>query len=152
MKLLKRKIGRFPLGIWIALFALILIFLGWIMQAYSLFDWESAVKLGLQDSSFEGDAAERVMAVKERGEAIADLLWVLPITLIAFFGLVKKSFFGFIAAIMTFAICVYFPLFYVFQLWNTPHFETAIGAVILWGIPSLIGIYGLWSNRKIFSI
>lgn len=152
MKLLKRKIGRFPLGIWIALSALILIFLGWIMQAYSLIDWEGAVKLGLQNSSFEGDAAEQAMAIKEKGEAIADLIWALPLTILAFMGLLYKKFLSFVTAMMTFAICVYFPLFYVFQLWNTPHFETAIGAVILWGIPSLIGIFGLWSNRKIFSI
>ncbi len=121
------------------------------MQAYSLFDWEGAVKLGLQDSSFEGDAAERAMAVKERGEAIADLLWALPLTTLAFFGLINRKFFGFVTAMMTYAICIYFPLFYVFQLWNTTHFETAIGAVILWGIPSLIGIFGLWSNRKLFT-
>jgi len=152
MKLFRKKIGRFPLGIWIALIVLCLSLLAWIMQAYSLFDWEGAVKLGLQNSSFNGDAVEQTIAVKERGEAIADLLWVLPINVLAFIGLVNKKFFGFVAAMMTFAICVYFPLFYVFQLWKTIHFETAISAIILWGIPSLLGIFGLWSNRKIFNI
>lgn len=149
---MKKSIAPFPIGIWIALIVLLLIFLAWIMQAYSLIDWEGAVKLGLQNSSFKGDKLEQSAATKEKGEAIADLIWVLPLTILAFIGLLRKRFFGFVAAMMTFAICVYFPLFYVFQLWNTPHFETAIGAVLLWGIPSLIGIFGLWSNRKMFSI
>lgn len=152
MKLLQKETGHFPLGIWLALVALLLTFLAWIMQAYSLFDWEGAVKLGLQNSSFISDATERTMAVKERGEAIADLVWVLPLNVIAFIGLFKKQFIGFVASMMTFAICVYFPLFYVFQLWNTAHFDTAIGASILWGIPSLLGIIGLWTNRKSFNI
>ncbi len=105
--------------------------------------------MGLQNGSFDGDAVERALANKERGEAIADMIWPLPITLVAFFGLLKRKFIGFVAAMMEFAICVYFPLFYVFQLWNT-NIETAISAVILWAIPSLLGISGLWVNRKLF--
>jgi len=150
MKILKKELGYFPLGIWIALIALLLTFLGWIMQAYSLLDWEGAVKLSLQNNRFTGDAVEDALANKERGEAIADLLWALPINIIAFIGLLKKKFIGFVAAMMEFAICVYFPLFYAFQLWNT-HFDTVLGAIILWAIPSLLGISGLWTNRKIFN-
>ncbi len=149
MQLLNKEIGRFPLGSWIALTALSLILLGWIMQAYSLLDWEGAVNLGLQNGSFEGDELSQTVATKERGEAIADLLWPLPIWIIAIVGLFRKKFIGFVAAMMEFAICVYFPLFYIFQLWHT-HFETAMGAVLLWGIPSILGIAGLWVNRKIF--
>jgi len=52
---------------------------------------------------------------------------------------------------MVFAICVYFPLFYIFQLWDT-HMETAAGAILLWGIPSLLGIAGLWANRETYLI
>ena len=66
MKLLKREIGPFPLGIWIALIALLLTFLGWIMQAYSLFDWEGAVKLGLQNGSFTVDAVEQALTNMEK--------------------------------------------------------------------------------------
>ena len=149
MKILKKELGYFPLGIWIALIALLLTFLGWIMQAYSLLDWEGAVNLGLQNNRFTADAFESALANKERGEAIADLLWALPINLIAIIGLLRKKFIGFIAAMMEFAICVYFPLFYAFQLWNT-NFDTVLGAIILWAIPSLLGISGLWMNRKIF--
>jgi len=149
MQLLKNKIGRFPMGVWIAFIALLLIFIAWLMQAYSLLNWESAVNLGLQNGSFEGDEVSQTIAIKEKGEAIADLLWPLPIWIVAIVGILRKKMIGFVAAMMEFAICIYFPLFYVFQLWNT-HFETAIGAVVLWGIPSILGIVGLWANRNFF--
>ena len=150
MNLFRKKIRNYPLGIWLAFIALFLISLAWIMQAYSLLDWDSAVKFGLQNNNFSGDEIEQANATKERGEAIADLLWPLPLTILAFIGLFKKKFYGFVAAMMDFAICIYFPLFYVFQLWNS-HIETAIAAVVLWGIPSILGIVGLWSNRKLFT-
>jgi len=149
MKILTKELGRFPLGIWIALVALLLTFLAWIMQAYSLIDWENAVKLGLQNGSFNGDALDQALATKEKGEAIADLLWVLPINILAIAGILRKRFYGLITAFMNFAICVYFPLFYIFQIGKT-YPDTALGAVILWGIPSLLGIFGLWINRTFF--
>ncbi len=146
--MLKLRIKNYPIGIWIAFLALISIAGAWIMQAYSLYDWETAVKLGLQNGSFEGDHLSQAMASKEKGEAIADLIWALPLTIIAFIGLTKKKLIGFIAAMMTFAICIYFSLFYLFQLYDT-FIETAIGALILWGIPSFFGMIGLWVNREI---
>ena len=149
MNILKKHIGQFPLGIWIAFFALSLALLGWLMQAYSLLNWESAVNLGLQNGSFTGDAVERSIANKEKGEAVADMLWPLPLAVIAVIGLARKKFYGFIAAMMEFSICVYFPLFYTFQLWDT-QMETIIAANLLWAIPSLLGIIGLWTNRKAF--
>lgn len=151
MSALQRPLGRYPLGIWIALAAILLSFIAWLMQAYSLINWESAVSLGLQNGSFEGDAAEKALATKERGEAIADLLWPLPLAILAFYGLLKATFLGFVASLMEFAICIYFPLFYVFQMWET-YPETVLGALFLWAIPSIAGIIGLWSNRKAFKI
>ncbi len=149
MTFMKKTFGPYPLGIWIALIALLLSFLGWLMQAYSLINWEEAVKLGLQNGSFRGDEIEQALATKERGEAIADLIWPLPIAIIALVGLLGRKLYGLIAAMMEFGICVYFPLFYLFQLWDT-YISTAIGAVILWGIPSVLGIIGLWINRGYF--
>ena len=150
MEIFKNKLGHFPLGIWVALIALILIFLAWIMQAYSLIDWEGAVNLGLQNESFTGDAAERVVADVERGIAMADILWVLPLTIVAFIGLLRRKFIGFVAAMMVFAVCVYFPLFYAFR--ESMDFNIVLTAIVLWAIPSLLGMIGLYSNRKIFSI
>jgi len=149
MDLLKKKISGYPLGIWIALFALVLILLAWLMQIYSLMDWESAVNLGVQNESFTGDAVERAIADVERGIAVADILWAFPITIVAFIGLLQNKFIGFIAAAMVFAICVYFPLFYSFRV--SMNFDIALVAIILWAIPSLLGIIGLWINRRLFN-
>ncbi len=148
MSFLKKKIKRFPLGIWIALIALVLIFLAWIMQSYSLLDWEGAIELGIQDESFNGNASEQALADVERGIAIADIIWVLPLTIIAFIGLLKKRFVGFTAALMVFAVCVYFPLFYAFRDSMNP--EIKFAAIFLWAIPSILGIIGLWINRTFF--
>jgi hypothetical protein len=150
MNFLKNKINRYPLGIWIAIVALILIFLAWLMQAYSLLDWEAAVDLGLQNERFTGHAAERALADVERGVAMADIVWALPLTIIAFIGLLRKRFIGFIAAMMVFAICVYFPLFYLFR--ESMDTETVLAAVFLWAVPSLLGIIGLWNNIAYFSL
>lgn len=149
MNILRKELGKFPLGIWLAFLALILISLAWIMQAYSLYDWESALTLGLQNKSFSGGPAEAAQAQYDKGLAIADLIWPLPLTVIALIGILKKRAAGFLASLMTFAICVYFPLFHIFQLWSTQR-ETALAATLLWGIPSLIGIAGLWANRSLF--
>ena len=118
------------------------------MQTYSLLNWEGAVKLGIQNESFKGDAVERAIADIERGVAIADILWPLPIAIIALIGLSRKKFIGFVAAMMEFAICVYFPLFYAFRV--DMKTDVVLAAIFLWAIPSLLGIVGLWVNRKIF--
>jgi len=149
MEILKKKINRYPLGVWISILALILICLAWLMQIYSLTDWEGAVKLGVQDNSYKGDMKERAMADVERSVAIADILWGLPITIIALIGLLRNKFAGFIAAMMTFAICVYFPLFYTFR--ESTSFDIVLVVNFLWAAPSLLGIYGLWINRKLFN-
>ena len=149
MEILKKKINRYPLGVWIAILALILICLAWLMQIYSLIDWEGAVKLGVQNESFIGDMVERAIADVERGVAIADILWALPITIVALIGLLRKKFVGFTAAMMAFAVCVYFPLFYIFR--ESTSFDIVLVVILLWAVPSLLGIYGLWMNRNIFN-
>jgi hypothetical protein len=117
---------------------------------YSLLDWEGAVKIGLQNESFNGDAAEQAIADVEKGIAIADILWAFPITVVAFIGLLREKFIGFIAAMMVFAICVYFPLIYTFRV--SMNFDIVLAAIIMWAIPSILGIFGLWMNRKLFNI
>lgn len=138
--------GR-PIGIWIAIIALMFTLLAWLMQFYSLIDWEGAIELGVQNESFNGEPVEQALANIERGVALADMFWPLPLTIIALIGLIRKKLFGLIAAMMDFAICVYFPLFFAFQRWNTNQ-DVVIAAIVLFAIPSLLGIVGLWLNRK----
>ena len=149
MNFLRKKISRYPLGIWIALVALILIFLAWLMQAYSLLDWEAAVDLGVQNERFTGDAAERAIADVERGIAMADIVWALPLTIVAIIALLRRKYIGFISALMVFAICVYFPLFYLFR--ESMDTETVLAALFLWAVPSSLGIVGLWVNKGFFN-
>ena len=148
MNILNKKLRSHPLGIWLALFALLLIFLAWIMQAYSLINWAGAVELGLQENLFTGEGVAHSLADVERGIAIADLLWALPLTIIAFWGIIKKKLIGFVVSFMVFAICVYFPLFYLFR--SSMLLETKVLAIIIWALPSLLGIIGVWTNKSIF--
>jgi hypothetical protein len=149
LNILKKDIGPFPLGVWIALAVLLAVFLGWGMQAYSLLNWDDAVDLGFQNERFTGDAVERAWAHESWSVAMADLLWPLPIGIVAFIGLLRKRLFGFAACLMEFAISVYFPLVFAFTRWAT-YRGTAFTAVFLWAVPSLIGIVCLWANRRYF--
>jgi hypothetical protein len=149
MNILKKVIGRFPLGVWIAIAAFLALFLGWGMQAYSLLNWDGAVDLGLQNERFTCDAAERAWAQESWGVAMADMLWPLPIGIVALTGILRRRFYGFAAGLMELSIGIYFPLVFAFQRWTT-YPETVILAIILWTIPSLLGIIGLWVNREYF--
>jgi hypothetical protein len=147
MNILNKSLGRFPLGVWIAIAALLALFLGWGMQAYSLLNWDVAVDLGLQNERFTGDAAERAWAQESWGVAIADMLWPLPIGILALTGILQRRFYGFAAGLMEFSIGIYFPLVFAFQRWET-YPETVVTAIFIWTIPSLLGIIGLWENRE----
>jgi hypothetical protein len=148
MNIFNKRIGHFPLGVWIAIIALLLLFLvGWAGQAYSLINWVGAVDLGLQNERFTGDAVERAWAHESWGVAVADMLWGVPIGIIAFIGLLRKKFFGFAAGLMDFTIGVYFPLVSAFQIWTT-YPGTVIVAIVLFAIPSLLGIIGLWAKGR----
>jgi hypothetical protein len=149
LNILKKKIGPYPVGIWIALIVLLAVFLGWGMQAYSLLNWNRAVDLGFQNERFTGDVVERVWAHESWGVAMADMLWPLPIGIVAFIGLLRKRLFGFAACLMEFAISVYFPLVFSIQRWAN-YRSTAFTALFLWAVPSLVGIVCLWVNRNYF--
>jgi hypothetical protein len=149
MTTFQKQLGRFPLGIWLAYAALGVLCLAWVMQAYSLLDWEGALALGFQNESFSGDPAEQAWALESWGVAMADMVWPMPITLVALFGMTRGRFYGYVAAMMVFAIGVYFPLFFAFQRWATfPSF--AVVALVLFTLPCLLGIVGLWANRGRF--
>ena len=141
--------GRLPMGIWFGLAVLGLLMVAWAMQAYSLLNWESAVALGIQNERLTGDAAERAWALESWGVAVADMLWALPITIVAIIGIIRGRFYGFVAGMMAYSIGVYFPLFFAFQRWAT-YPGTVITALVLFLVPSLLAIPILWTNRDRF--
>jgi hypothetical protein len=116
---------------------------------YSLIDWDGAVDAGLQNERFGGDPVEDAWARESWGVAIADMLWPLPMAIVALVGLVRRRFYGLVAGFMELAIGVYFPLFFAFQRWTTFP-GTVIFALLIWGVPCLLGIAGLWANRGEF--
>jgi hypothetical protein len=124
INMLHKSIGPYPLGVWVAFVVLLVVFFGWGMQAYSILNWDGAVDLGFQNERFSGDAVERA--------------WV------------RKRLFGFGAGLMEFAITVYFPIVFAFQRWTT-YRSTALVALFLWAVPSLVGIICLWANRRSFT-
>lgn len=144
--LLQRTAGRFPVGIWITLVALSGLMLAWAGQAYSLFDWEGAVDFGLQNERFGTDPVERTWAKESLAVAVTDMLWPMPITVAALVGIIRSRSYGVLAGIIALAIGVYFPLVFAFQRWDTFR-ETAILALVVFTVPCLMGIAGLWVNR-----
>ena len=149
MSTLRKTLGRFPLGVWMAIVAIVLLSLGWAMQAYSLLNWNHAADLGLQNERFSGGPAERAWAKESWGVAMADMLWPLPLGIVALVGIFRRRMYGLVAGSMELAIGVYFPLFFAFQRWSTFR-GTVLTAIFLWLVPSLLGLIGLWANRDYF--
>lgn len=149
MQTLRINIGRYPLGVWLAFLGLVVLLCAWSMQAYSLLNWDGAVDLGLQNERFTGDPTEEAWALESWGVAVADLLWALPITVVAFVGLLRKRFFGLGFGLMAFSIGVYFPIVFALQRWDTFQ-STAIVAVVFFTVPSLLGVVGLLATRSWF--
>jgi hypothetical protein len=119
------------------------------MQAYSLLSWDSAVDLGLQNERFTGGPAEQAWALESWGVAIADLLWALPVTIVAFVGVLRKRFIGLAFGLMALSIGVYFPIVFAFQRWESFR-GTAVVAVVFFTVPSLLGVIGLLASRSDF--
>ncbi len=151
MKLLNKTIGKYPVGLWLTIIGLGFSLLAWLMQMYSLLDWEGAISLGIQGESFSGTPVEASLARVEWGVAMADMVWPLPLTIIAIIGILKGKAYGYTAGIMNFAICIYFPLFFAFQRWEYD-LETAMAALVLFALPATLGMMGLWSSRGRFAI
>jgi len=149
MQLLRARIGRYPVGVWLALLGLGVLMCAWAMQAYSLLDWNGAVDLGLQNERFSGGPAEQAWALESWGVAVADMLWALPITAVACVGVLRLRFAGLAFGLMALSIGVYFPIFFAFQRWGTFQ-STALFAVVFFTIPSLLGVIGLLANRDAF--
>ncbi|WP_305064538.1 hypothetical protein [Methanococcoides sp.] len=89
--------------------------MAWFMQAYSLLNWDIAVDIGFQNERFTGDAVERTWAHEGWGVAVADMLWAMPLGIVALIGLLRKRSYGFAAGLMELSIGVYFHSFLHFR-------------------------------------
>ncbi len=150
MEAMTKDVGRFPVGVWLALVAVLLLLLACGMQAYSLVDWDGAVELGLQNERLDGTEVDRALANGDRGVALADMVWLLPLCVLALVGLVRRWESAGATTLMALSIGAYFPLIFMFQRWET-HPGTVAAALVMWTVPSLLGVVGLWSNRGYFA-
>jgi hypothetical protein len=151
MNILEKKYGNYSLGIWFSIIALgLLLFVGMGGQAYSLIDWDGAVDAGLQNERFLGDAEEKTWAKAAESEAKADMVWFLPILIIAFIGVLRRTLYGYTAGMMGLAIGVYFSTIFAYSRWDT-YRETVYHAILIFTIPSFLGIIGLWTNKEYFN-
>lgn len=133
----------------IALVALGINFLFLLGQLYSLCDWDTAVMVGLQEDRFTGDAAEKARARLDWGNAIADMIVQVPLTVVAFVGLLITAPFAYDVALLALAICVYWPFIFVGQRGGQDCIGEVI-AILIFVLLSILAILGLAANRDDF--
>ena len=146
MEILKKNIGRFPFGVWIAVVAILCSFLAWIMQFYSLLNWEGAIRLGIQNESFSGDAVEKALANVERGIAWADLLILFPLFISGTIGVLSGQIWGYVLWFALGMLSIYFSiLFWVLEKEYTyptngplAYYTYFWGFFLYWGIGAAI--------------
>jgi hypothetical protein len=164
MRFLTRRIGRFPLGIWIVLVFLVISGLVLLLfaQALSFFAWDAAFSLGVQeDSRNSTDLVERTMGAISWGEAGADVLVQGTLIILTLIGILRRRQFGFVTGVTLTTIWIYVTLMIPLQrigLYNwgvVPDLSRAklVGPlmVALWGIPGVVSLSGRSANRDFFS-
>jgi len=164
MEFLTKRIGRFPLGIWIVLVFLLITGLIFTLfaQTLSFFDWDTALSLGLQeDSRNSTDIVERTIGAMSWGEAGADVLVQGILIILTLIGILQRRQFGFVTGVTLATIWVYVTLMVPLQRigfynWGVvPDLSRAkyVGAVMvaLAGIPGVISLICLTTNRDFFN-
>lgn len=161
---MRLMIGRHPLGIWIALFAMLFcLFVAGGGQVLSLADWDLALRLHLQENDpSSSDIVQRVLAQIEWGVCVADVFLTLPLFAAGVVGVVLRRRWGMVAGMMA-AICwVYMFVAYTAQrcglvfrggMGQGSDYAGIIGAFALLGlVPCLLIIWGLGANADRFAV
>jgi len=113
-------------------------------QLYSLIAWDSAVEHHMQEYRFE---TNRGRARQDWGICIADMLWQLPLTLVAFFGLMGRFPFAYSVAMMALSLEVYWPIINAAQRWGHASVAELVALLIFVSGLAFLGILGLAANR-----
>ena len=161
---MRRMIGRRPLGIWIALFAMLFcLFVAGGGQILSLVDWDLALRLQLQENDpNSSEIVQRVLAQVEWGVCVADVFLVLPLFAVGVIGVILRRRWGMIAGMMG-AICwVYMFVAYTAQrcalvfrggMGQWSDYAGIIGAfALLCLVPCSLIIWGLGANADRFAV
>lgn len=163
-RIMKYRVGGHPLGIWLALFSMLFALLAGVGgQVFSLYDWDLAVRLGLQEHDPQSVALDqRLLAQMEWGVCVADAILVAPLLTAALAGVVCRRRWGLLAGLMA-AICwVNLFLVYTAQRYALV-FRGGMGewgdyAGFVWAfavvglVPSVLTIWGLAANADRFAV
>ena len=164
MKFLTKRIGRFPLGIWIVLVFLVISGLVMLLfaQGLSFFAWDAAFSLGFQeDSRNSTDIVERTIGAMSWGETGADVLVQGTLIILTLIGILRRRQFGFVTGVTLTTIWIYVTLMIPLQrigLYNwgvVPDLSRAklVGPLMVAGrgIPGVISLMCLIANRDYFN-
>jgi hypothetical protein len=164
MKFLTKRIGRFPLGIWIVLVFLLItgLFFTLFAQALSFFAWDAALSLGLQeDSPNSTDMVERTIGAMSWGEAGADVPVQGALIVLTVIGILRRRQFGFVTGVALTTIWIYVAIMILLQRIDLYHWGVvpdlsrakylAPFIVALIGIPGVLSLICLTANREFFS-
>ncbi len=161
---MRRIVARQPLGIWIALFAMLFcLLLGGGGQVLSLLHWDLAMRLGLQENDPDSaDIVQRIFAQGEWGVCLVDTLLVVPLLVVGLVGILCRRFWGLVAGLMG-AICWTY-MFWVYTAqryavvcrggmgpWND-YAGIVIAFALLVLVPCLLTIWGLAANADRFAV
>jgi hypothetical protein len=162
-RLMRRKVGTQPLGVWLALGSLAFMALvGGGGQVLSFLDWDAAVSAGFQEDRLDApEVPVRVLAHVEWGVAAGDAFVAIPLLLAGIAGVTFRRHWGLLASLMGVSCWIYMVPIYALQRWSV---ATRAGLVpweryvplvaafaILALVPSLLAVWGLVANAKRFS-
>ena len=162
MKYLTKRIGPFPLGIWIVLF-FVIITGGFTLfgQALSFFAWDVAHSLALQEySTKSSDLVERTIAGMSWGEACADTFVQGTLVILTLVGIFRRRRFAFITGISLAILWIYYTFLVPVARIGLYNWGVASDLsqaklfglifILLYGIPGIISLVCLVANRQFF--
>ena len=125
---------------------ILLIFLLLIGQVLSLFDYNLAVSLGLQESE---DEIGRIGIAFAKGFAFGDTIVYLPMLVIGMVGILRKIKWAIFIMLGALGISIYWPIVHLYAIFIEREFivlqpDKYFTYPITLSLIVLYGIYGLW--------
>ena len=142
-------------GFWILIsFSILLLLFLLIGQTFSLFNYEAAVAMGLQETEEE---IGKIGIAFAKGFALGDTIIYIPLLLFGIIGLLKRKIWGVYLMFGSCAISVYWPIVHLYAIYVgkdviTLHPEKYISFPITLSIIIIYGILGmlyLYKNQKL---
>ena len=133
-------------------FSLIIWFFG---QTLAIVAYDTVAEWGLQGPR---DLLDPVIVEVNRGIGLTDTLVMLPLFVVAAFGLSRRRFYGAVASWLVFGMTLYWPVIYwscqgFYAAAGIAHQPTSMATIILPGALWLIAAWGTWylaKNRDLF--